>query len=197
MEKEKIKAKLKELKTKQVMVDKAWTKAGNRELLSFFIEIIPQAVGAERVSIFIHDPEDERVWLQCGTDIKDEKISVPQNNSLVGRVIFNGETIFDNNMRARLGAHDEVAFQTGFIACDSLCVPVRGVTTDKVTGVIQAINKVGAGNFDEKDEALLLKLAFHIQMHIENIYLRQEMAKISIQMGKTIDSLEARLKKGS
>ncbi len=194
MDRAALEQKLTELKTKQAMIDKAWKKTGNRELLQFFVEVIPKAINAERMSIFIHDPVDSHIWVQCGTNVEERQIKVPEAGSVVGRTITSGKPIFDNNMQQQMGAHDNVAIKTGYVTYNTLCVPVHGVTTDKITGAIQAVNKVGMNEFTEGDLAILEKLAFHIQMHIENIYLRQEMAKISLQMNETIVQLERKLK---
>lgn len=194
MDRAALEQKLTELKNKQAMIDKAWKKTGNRELLQFFIEVIPKAIKAERMSIFIHDPVDSHLWVHCGTSLEERQIEVPEEGSVVGRVIRSGKPLFEHNMQQRMGAHDNVAIKTGYVTYNTLCVPVHGVTTQKVTGAIQAINKIGMTEFTEGDLTILEKLAFHIQMHIENIYLRQEMAKISIQMSATITQLERKLK---
>ena len=194
MDRAALQKKLEELKTKQAMIDKAWQKAGNRQLLQFFVEIIPRAINAERVSIFILDPVDANIWVQCGTGVDERQIEVPQQGSVVGKVIETGKAIFESNMQQHMGAHDNVAIKTGYVTYNTLCVPVKGVTTDKITGAIQAINKIGMSEFTEADLTTLQKLAFNIQMHIENIYLRQEMAKISSQMGEKIALLEQKLK---
>lgn len=194
MDRAELENRLAELKTKQAMIDKAWQKTGNRELLQFFVEVIPKAIKAERMSIFIHDPVDSHVWVQCGTNVAERQIDIPQAGSVVGRTIASGKPIFENNMQQQMGAHDTVAMKTGYVTYNTLCVPVHGVTTDKITGAIQAVNKIGMNEFTEGDLAILEKLAFHIQMHIENIYLRQEMAKISSQMSDAITQLERKLK---
>ena len=194
MDRAALEQRLAELKTKQLMIDNAWKKTGNRELLQFFVEIIPKTINAERVSIFIHDPIDAHIWVHCGTNVKERQIKVPESGSVVGRTIAGGKPIFENNMQQQMGAHDNVAIKTGYVSYNTLCVPVRGVTTEKITGAIQAVNKVGMNEFTEGDLAILEKLAFHIQMHIENIYLRQEMAKISSQMSEAITQLELKLR---
>ncbi len=185
--------KLEELKAKQTMIDKAWQKAGNRQLLQFFVEVIPRAINAERLSIFVHDPVDDNLWVQCGTNVEERQIEVPQAGSVVGRVIETGRPVFESNMQQQMGAHDNVAIKTGYVTYNTLCVPVKGVTTRKVTGAIQAVNKIGMDEFTEGDLTTLQKLAFNTQMHIENIYLRQEMAKISSQMSEKIAALEQKL----
>lgn len=194
MDKNVLVQKLAELKAKQSAIDNAWKKAGNRELLQFFVEIMPKVVKAERCSIFIHDPVDANIWVQCGTGVQERQINVPESNSIVGRVIKGGKPVFESHMEDQMGAHDTVAIKTGYVTYNTLCVPVSGVTTKAINGAIQVINKIGATEFNKDDLAILEKLAFHIQMHIENIYLRQEMAKISTQMSEQIALLEKKLK---
>ena len=193
MERAELESKLEELKKKHTIIEKTWQKAGNRPLLQFFVEIIPKVLNCERLSIFIHDPVDANLWVQCGTNVDERAIEVPQKGSVVGRAIETGEPVFEKDMQRQMGPHDTVALKTGYVTYNTLCVPVRGVTTDKTTGAIQAVNKKGASEFNENDLDVMQKLAFNIQIHLENMFLRQEMAKISTQMGKQIFQLQRKL----
>lgn len=193
MERAELESKLEELKKKHTVIEKTWQKAGNRPLLQFFVEIIPKVLNCERLSIFIHDPVDANLWVQCGTNVDERAIEVPQRGSVVGRAIETGEPVFEKDMQRQMGPHDTVALKTGYVTYNTLCVPVRGVTTDKITGALQAVNKKGASEFNEDDLEVMQKLAFNIQIHLENMFLRQEMAKISTQMGKQIFQLQRKL----
>jgi len=185
--------KLEQLRKKQQLMEKAWREAGNRQLLQFFVDIMPKALGAERCSIFILDPVDEKAWLQCGTGLSEKQLQVPTKNSIVGRVMSSGEFVIEDDLEDQVGAHDIVAVKIGFVTRNALCVPVHGVTTKKVVGAIQMLNK-GHGNFNDADRDILERLAFQLEMNIENIFLRQELAKISVEMGRKIKKLEAKLK---
>ena len=184
--------KLDQLRSKQQMMEKAWKTAGNRQLLQFFVDIMPKALDAERCSIFILDPVDEKAWLQCGTGLHEKDLQVPTKNSIVGRVISTGEVVMESDLEEQAGTHDIVAVKTGFTTRSVLCVPVHGVTTKKVVGAIQVLNK-RYGEFDQEDREILERLAFHLEMNIENIFLRQELAKISLEMRTKIDLLEKKL----
>jgi signal transduction protein with GAF and PtsI domain len=46
-------------------------------LLAFYTRIMTRAVGAERCSIFIHDPDKDRIWLKTGTGVQEAEIVVP------------------------------------------------------------------------------------------------------------------------
>ena len=192
MDRELLEKKLDQLRKKQQLMEKAWREAGNRQLLQFFVDIMPKALEAERCSIFILDPVDEKAWLQCGTGMSEKQLQVPTKNSIVGRVMSSGKYVIEDDLEDQVGAHDIVAVKTGFVTRNALCVPVNGVTTKKVVGAIQVLNK-SHGNFNEADRDILERLAFQLEMNIENIFLRQELAKISVEMGQKIKKLESKL----
>jgi len=194
MKKNVLYSKLEELKKKQGQIEAASKKrSGNTELLQFLVEIMPKALDAERCSIFIHDPVQKDVWLQCGTGLGEKEVSVPDSGSLVGRVIASGKIIVESDMQSVVGTHDIVAMQTGFVCRNSMCVPVHGVTTKRVTGAIQLLNKFHGKKFNNKDQQQLEKLAFLLQMNIENIFLRQELSHLSNQLKNKIERLEQQL----
>ena len=192
MKKSELITKLAKLKAKQKTLDKAWGKYGNREFIQFMVDILPKVVEAERCSIFIYDPTHKDAWVLCGTGVEERQISVPVKTTIVGKVISSGKFSFDNDLQHKVGPHDIIGVQTGFRVHQSLCVPVLGVTTKKVTGAIQALNKVN-GSFDDSDREILERTALHIEMTIENLYLRQETQKISSEMNKQIQYMENRL----
>ncbi len=187
--------KLHELKEKQQQIETAWRKTGNREFLAFMVELLPKALSAERCSIFINNPDNNNVWIQCGTGLQEKQISVPKDGSVVGKVIASGKIIMENNLANQIGAHDTIAFKTGFTAKSTICVPVLGVKTQKIAGAIQVLNKLNAESaFTQDDIEIVKKLAHHIQINIENIYQRQEMANIAEEIGKKVSLIEAKLK---
>ena len=192
MDKIVLEKKLEQLRNKQQLMEKAWREAGNRQLLQFFVDIMPKVLGAERVSIFILDPVDVKAWLACGTGLTEKQLQVPTSNSIVGQVIETGKYVQEDDLEDQVGAHDVVAAKTGYVTRSALCVPVNGVTSKKVVGAIQVLNKI-RGDFTDEDREILERLAFHLEMNIENIYLRQELAKISVEMDQKIKKLEAKL----
>jgi len=194
MDKALLETKLDSIRAKQEKLSTAWKKTGNKELLQFFIDIMPKVLGVERCSIFILDPEENQVWLQCGTGLSEKQVKVPTQGSIVGKVISSGKPWMDMELESSVGEHDVVSMQLGFTARNTLCVPVFGVSTDRVTGAIQVLNKV-AGDYTEADKEILDRLAYQLQMNIESIFLRQEMAKISEEMSKKIKQMERMVNK--
>lgn len=186
---------LEELRHKQQLINKAWEKASDNQLLELFIEILPKALNVERCSIFILDPKENNVWLRCGTAVQPKQIQVPKWSSIVGKVISSGEAIVEYDLENNVGIHDTVDLQTGFTTRDTLCVPILGVSTDKVTGAIQVLNKIGGEQYTDEDRMLLEKVAFNIQMAIESVFIRQESITLSDELEKRIQLFEKNLKR--
>ena len=189
--------KLEQLRQKQKIIDAKWKLAGDRQMLSCFVDLVPMALNVERCSIFISDPKSENVWLQCGTGLKERAIKVTTEASIVGETISTGKPVIVEDLEDRMGAHFEVSVQTGFTPRNTLCVPIYGMSSKKVAGAIQVLNKtnrmIGKELYSKDDIEMLEKLAYNIQMTIENLYLRQEFSKVSKAMSKQIKILEERL----
>lgn len=186
---------LEDLRTRQKKIDDTWKNTGNKPLLEFFIELIPRVLDCERCSIFILDPEANNIWLQCGTGLEEREVSVHLNDSMVGRVISTASPLFEHNMNQRAGVHEWVDIQTGFVTHNALCVPVKGSSENTVTGAIQALNKQPGAEFSNDDCEIMEKVAAHMQMNIENIFLRQQLAKLLEDVGVAIKKIEGCLDK--
>ena len=192
-----LRQKLEILREKQKQVDAKWKQAGDRNLLACFVDLVPMALNVARCSIFILDPKSSNVWLQCGTGLKENAIRVSVDGSIVGETISSGRPMVADDLQDRMGAHYEVSLKTGFEPRDTLCVPIINMTSKKVIGAIQVLNKIspprGQDPYTAKDIELLQKLAYNIQLTIDNIYLRQEFSKISKAMMQQIQLLESKL----
>jgi len=189
--------KLEDLREKQKKIDAKWKQAGDRNLLACFVELVPMALKVARCSIFILDPKSSNVWLQCGTGLNENAIKVSVDGSIVGETISSGRPMIADDLQDRMGAHYEVSLKTGFEPRDTLCVPIINMSSKKVIGAIQVLNKqntqLGQPPYSAKDIELLQKLAYNIQATIDNIYLRQEFSKISKAMMQQIQLLESKL----
>jgi len=183
--------KLRLLKEKQSRVLKAIDKSTNKELLQFFVDVIPMALDADRCSIFIHNLKSESAWIQCGTNLEEHQISVPNKDSLVGQTVSTGKTIIENDMDQRVGQHDIIGVKTGYRTHSVLCVPVMSSTKEGTTGAIQVLNKRVGKTFDEADLKIVQRLALLIQGYVENIFLKQDLREIAELMAKEIASLES------
>ncbi len=195
MGKEELSGKLQKLKEKQVFVEDAWNKTGNRELLNFLVDIVPKLFSCERGSIFIHDPMTDHIWLQCGTGVKERQINVPKSTSLVGQVIHSGRYLSKADMEHQSGAHEMTDLQTGFTTRNAICMPIHNSAGDKVIGAIEVMNKRNGRNFDDEDRMMLEKISKFINQNVEQIFMRQELIKISMEIAKKIKQIETELEK--
>jgi GAF domain-containing protein len=182
-------AKLAALREKQAVVRDIWARSGNRTLIQFFVDIMPRVVGCERLSIFIHDPENSSVWLQCGTGVRERQINVPRSNSLVGQAIHSQQTLTKSDMANQKGAHEHVDKMTGFVTHSAIAVPIRNSKGEAI-GAIEALNKIGYPRFSSDDQQILERLASEIVSSVEGLYARQEMFKISLEIEARIRTLE-------
>ena len=127
--------------------------------------------------------------------MQPKQIQVPKWSSIVGKVISSGGAVIEYNLDNNVGIHDTIDLQTGFNTRDAMCVPILGVSTDKITGAIQVLNKMGGEKYSEEDKTLLEKVAFNIQMAIESVFVRQESITLSEELEKRIQLFDKNLKR--
>lgn len=170
------------LKRKQEMISRCWKRDGSKDLLDFFVEILPKMLDAERCSIFVHDSANAEVWLQCGTNMAEKQIVVPRCGSNVGEVIATGQSKMISRRDQRSRTAELVDTMTGFQTRSMMCVPIKSLDGCEVTGAIMVLNKKSREAFDDTDLVLLEKCANHLEMVIQNIYVSQEMVDLSNQL---------------
>lgn len=184
---------LQNLKVKQEVLTRNWRSGGSANLLHFFMEILPKVVDCDRCSFFIHDPVTDEVWLQCGTGLQERSIVVPRTGSNVGRVVATGRHVMIVRREQQSEFAKQVEDKVGYLTDNMLCVPIKSLTTNQVTGAIQVINKKGENGhlgFTDADRALLERVADHVAMVTENIYLSQEMVVVSDKLRGKVDMAE-------
>lgn len=181
-----LRQKFEQLRFKQQLLSDSWHEMGNNELLNLFVDILPKTMDVEACSIFIYDPVADNVWLKAATNLPEKQIEVPRSGSFVGDVIATGNCKMAMDLDKRTGVHSQVDAKTGFVTRSMLSVPVRSVTDDKVTGAITLLNKTDGMVFDEADKVLLERVAKHLELVIQNIFIGQEMTSISTDMSRKL-----------
>lgn len=148
-------------------------KRGSR-LLDFYVRTAPRVLNAERCSIFIHDPQNRKVWLKTGTGVTERGIEVALNDSIVGDVIASGKPVIVSDLQSCGGAHKKTDAETGFVTREIICVPVRSREGGDIAGAIEVLNKKSGGGFNEEDRAFLEEVGEHLQTVVNSIFLGQE-----------------------
>ena len=120
-----------------------------------------------------------------------KEIRFPVTAGLAGHCARDGEVV---NVR---DAHEDARFnpefdkQTGYRTRTVLCVPVIG-RDGNVTGVTQAINKVGGAAFEEGDVELLKAISAQIAVAVENAQLYAR----TVSMKNYLDSVRESISNG-
>ncbi|MBF0621448.1 MAG: GAF domain-containing protein [Magnetococcales bacterium] len=181
---------LSRIKHRQEVLDRSWDENGNKELLRFFVDIVPRLVNAERCSIFISDPSGDRVWLECGTGLGERNVAIPKRGCIVGEVISSGRFRIEEDLETRSGFHKQMDDATNFVTKNVLCVPVKSLNGDQITGAIQILNKKDGTPFSTEDRLTVERVAYHLELAIENLFHSQTLVDISDQLSRKVDFAE-------
>jgi hypothetical protein len=87
----------------------------------------------------------------------------------------------------------QVDKDTGYRTCNILAVPMR-YATGEVTGVLQALNKVGGRAFTEEDEELASALGAHAAAAIENAIILQRSELLGKDKERNVNELPFSMK---
>jgi len=174
-----LKETIKILKQKKKYLDIDWEKE-EHPLLNMYVKIMPLVLNAERCSIFIHDPNKLITWLKAGTGLVERDIEVTgEYESVVGKVISTGKCEIVTGLdKDKNGIHKQLADKTGFVTRDILCIPIKSLDGNKVTGAVQLLNKKDGTAFNDADLKLVEEVAHYLELTIENIYFNQEITGV-------------------
>jgi len=144
-------------------------------LLKKIISAAKELTNTEAASIMLIDPATGDLRFEIASNIKPqdmEDIIIPKGSGIAGWVALHGEPrVIDDVTKEPTWTRkvdDTIEFQTRSI----LAVPLR--THNKVIGVLEGINKIGGGGWDESDVNTLTTLAGQAAIAIENARLFQQ-----------------------
>ncbi len=160
------------------------------EILTDIVDRTTRLVGAERSTLFLLEPDDTLLSRVIeGEDVKEIRLAMGQGIAgWTGR--FGRPLIVDN-------AHRDERFdpswdeQTGFATKSIICHPIFG-RRQEVIGVIQALNKIGGGIFNEEDHQLLGVITGQLALIIENSKLMIDLVQKNQALVEARQMLDAR-----
>jgi adenylate cyclase len=117
------------------------------------IELIAEALDAERATLFLHDADTAELFSRVAGGEGVSEIRVPQSVGIAGSVFDSGvgEIIHDAYRDMRF--NPEVDRRTGYHTRNILCAPLRN-RAGQVIGVTQVLNK-RSGSFTAADMTIL------------------------------------------
>ncbi len=160
------------------------------EVLKLVLEQISQLLDAEAGSIFLINEKTEKLELKVATNLSKkeiEKIKVPLGQGLAGFVAAKNQLVNITDVSKDERFYSHIDSITGFKTKNILTVPLK--TSEKIVGVIQALNKKNGDHFSEEDEILLTEFARLVGLTLEKVwFLSQLIEKQTIETDLKIAS---------
>ncbi|MCJ7734184.1 MAG: ATP-binding protein, partial [Anaerolineales bacterium] len=136
------------------------------------------------ISILLYDEREKELRFAATSSVNIdqlEQIPVPLDNSLAGTIYTENRHLVINNTKDDPRHYDEVGDEVGLQVDSLLGVPMR--IKDRVTGVIEALNKK-EGGFTDFDVSLLLVVASQAAISMHNAQLIQALQKANIELSQ-------------
>jgi adenylate cyclase len=133
-------------------------------------------LGAERATIFLHDPGTATLFSRVASGAAIAEIRLPSNAGIAGAVFTSGESMNIPYAYADLRFNPAFDRQTGFFTRSILCVPIVN-KEERVIGVTQVLNKAG-GIFTDEDEQRLKAFTAQVAIALENSKLFDDVRRV-------------------
>jgi adenylate cyclase len=153
------------------------------------IELIAEALDAERATLFLHDADAGELFSRVAGGDGVAEIRIPQNVGIAGSVFLSGvaEIIADAYLDPRFNA--EIDRGTGYHTRNILCVPLRK-DADRVIGVTQVLNKRASG-FTAVDLALLEAISRQAASALEQVQTMERLDQARREEQELLEITEA------
>ena len=138
-------------------------------LLRRIAEAATSLLGAERASIFLHDPARHQLWTKIA--LGSGEIRVPDGAGIVGFVFQSNALLGIPDAYADARFNRDVDKKTGFVTRNLLTIPLPDINHQPI-GVLQVVNKIG-GSFLSNDETMIELLADQAGVAIQRYRLQQ------------------------
>ena len=139
------------------------------------IELITEALGAERATLFLHDHETDELFSRVLRGEGVAEIRITADTGIAGAVFRSGspEIVSDTYQDPRF--NQEIDQRTGYHTRNMLCVPLRN--RDGVAiGVTQILNK-RSGDFGADDLSLAEAINRHAASALEQAFLVERLER--------------------
>lgn len=160
------------------------------KILELVLEQISQLLNAEAGSIFLLNEKTKELELKVATNLSEEeigKIKVPLGKGLAGFVAEKNQSVNIKDVSQDERFYSNIDHITGFKTKNILTVPLK--TSNKIVGVLQALNKKDGNFFSEEDEILLTEFARLVGLTLEKVwFLSQLIEKQTIETDLKIAS---------
>jgi HD-GYP domain-containing protein (c-di-GMP phosphodiesterase class II) len=156
------------------------------------IEAAVRLIGAEAGSLLLLDSETGELYFEVALGEKGSRlkeIRLRPGQGIAGWVALNREHVISHDPMNDPRFFRDADLASEFTTRSLVCVPVE--SRGAVLGVLQAVNKL-EGEFDREDVEILLALANHIAVAIENAGLYRDLRETFLS---TVEALSETIEK--
>ncbi|MCX7167599.1 MAG: GAF domain-containing protein [Rhodocyclales bacterium] len=139
------------------------------------MEVVTEALNADRSSLFLHDPETNELFSRVMQGDTIGEIRFPCHLGVAGSVFTSGQAEIIADAYADPRFNQDVDRRTGYRTRNILCVPIRNKNRE-VIGITQVLNK-HVGDFDGEDQRLLEGLSLQASAALENARLFEKVER--------------------
>lgn len=163
-----------------LMEDFSHSRIGDAAFASSVLTRIAQAMDAEAASLFIveGDPSDSRARLVCQASVGPSPIqglSIPLDRGIVGRALSSGQPQLIGDPARDPDFVHPPALGTPFAVRSLMCAPLMAM--GRKVGVVEVVNRLGGGPFNEQDLETLAALAAAAGLAVVNAQMAEERAE--------------------
>jgi adenylate cyclase len=145
------------------------------EQLQAMVETVTAALGADRGTLFVNDPETGELYSRIMQGSVKREIRITNTSGVAGHVFTTGKGAVINDAYADSHFNPAVDEQTGYTTRSILCAPIRTVKGE-IIGVAEVLNKRD-GKFSPADLALLTRMSTQAAVSLQRTIFIEKMAK--------------------
>jgi len=154
-------------------------------MLARLIEIIADALDAERGTLFLLDPSTKELYSRVAIGDLVREIRIPSDSGIAGAVFSGGQPIIIHDAYSDPRFNPEVDQQTGSRTRSILCAPLIDRFGRRL-GVSQVLNK-RRGRFVQEDSGLLQAITAQAAGAIEKAQLHERVEKARREEAQMIE----------
>jgi len=135
-------------------------------LLEQMAEAATRLLHSDRASIFLWDRRTHTLVGRPALGVESGELRVPDDRGVVGQVVRSGQPLRVDSITEPDRINRQVDTSLGYETRTILCVPLRS-RSGEVIGAFELLNRA-EGTFTQQDEDVLLELAQHAAIALEN-----------------------------
>jgi GAF domain-containing protein len=155
----------------------------HHQLLEMIVETASHVIGADATALFLLDERTNELTFeiaQGGGGAQLKKFRVPLGQGIAGYVAESQQPLAVSDVVSDERWHREIGSKVGYVPKNILCVPMfKG---DRLTGVLELCDKIGADSFGIADIETLTRFANQAAVAIELSRAQYHMSALIVQM---------------